>query len=1022
MKFGLPRFHIRTGIANSAWPEIRLWQRSSMSGCAPHGMRFVALATLWGAVIAGCGDHSPPPNARASQQPSDPVVEMHQAMLKMDWKLAAQHAPSALIARPNDPDLITDVAKVTAMNGDRRKASQMLIEAAKLASYEPASRVDFAVKALVDVGELYSAMELLESSLAVHPERASQRRTLIGFLGEAQRTELIQPHLYELIRQRSFDFPLLVTVTETSTRRFLVSTIAKLLERNPNDHRVRLGEAYDLIDRHDSEAAAAVLTDILEHHPDFAPAYAHMGQVLVQQRKFTEITDWMQNAPDQSQTYPEYWLTLGDWATERSEFSQACHAYWKAANCDPNHSGAWGKFSQSLRLLDQSATLDQDTVTAKQLGDIDRRIGLLLELRSRFYSFAASGRKSQKDAVDVAESLVELGRNWEAEAWTAAAMGLTENQTERLVPLRETVLNRLRNDTTWQSTKDQPALQLSLDRLPEVDVHRQPSQLDRPPFIPQIASSEHLRFTNESESWALGSIGGKNNPSDARLAALIRSTGVGGASIDYDLDGWQDLVVMGAGGTMLQLDSMPNELLRNTDAKFKRVTDNAGVTDTAFGQGVATGDINEDGFPDLFFANLGHSGLYVNNGDGTFTNRTTMLGDSEPKWTTSAAFVDLSGDGLTDLLTTNYCKIVPHLDKACPNEDGILGPCHPLKFAADNDRFYLNRGDGHLLDNSQQWIPHISPGRGLGIVAGKLDGTNLGVLIANDMSANHFYTHSESQPSLIESAAARGVAVDERTMTQASMGIAASDFDNDGKLDFYITGFAREYNILYEQRTPGCWRDQTGRSNLIEPTLMTVGFGTQAVDMDNDGIDEIFVTNGHIGDFDDPTAPPYEQPLQIFRRDQQGGFELINDDSWGNYFSTSHVGRALWTMDVNRDGDKDVLITHTYEPICLLVNHSKPINHKIAFRLVATQNSRDAIGATVHFTCGGQPRTLWVLAGDGYFCANERILRLGLGNVTQVEDVTVTWQDGSSVEYGTLAADAEYLLVENEKVAFQEPF
>lgn len=265
---------------------------------------------------------------------------------------------------------------------------------------------------------------------------------------------------------------------------------------------------------------------------------------------------------------------------------------------------------------------------------------------------------------------------------------------------------------------------------------------------------------------------------------------------------------------------------------------------------------------------------------------------------------------------------------------------------------------------------------------------------------------------------ARGIGVDDRTMTQASMGVATGDFDGDGDLDFFVTGFAGEYNIIYDQFTSGFWRDVARRLDLVDPFLEYVGFGTQAIDLDRDGIDELVITNGHIGDFPEPDAGPYEQPFQIIRRTAEGGFGLVEDESWGSYFSKPHVGRALWTMDVNRDGKLDALITHLHERVALLVNRTEDTNHSIGFRLVATRSSRDAVGAVIRFNAG-QPRTLWMLSGDGYLCSNEKILRAGLGDQTRVTDLVVTWPDGSVEQLGSLDANREYLIVQGQGDAYE---
>lgn len=969
--------------------------------------------------LAGCNGNSSfkPTDTRKSE---NPIARMRGAMERREWQLADVLAQKALIANPNDADLITDAARIAALCDRKREAAQLLVDAAAISKYQPASRVDFAVQALIDVGELYRAIELLENSLKVSPENHNHRRVLVGFLGEAQRTELIAPHYQKLIRARHFDVYLLVAATDTTSRQFSENTDDRLMKRNPSDYRVRLARANELFYLHDAVAADAVLSEILMHHPDFAPAYALHGQVLMDQRRLEEVGRWIANASVDCGKLTDYWLTLGDWAVEYGQQPQAVKAYWEATRRDPNNSTAWTRLAQSIRRLHGDQEDNPRVASDEQLKDIDQRIADLLELRKQYYRFNHGGQKSQLDATRVAEKLMSLGRNWEAEAWTAIGTTLKQDPSEKLTSLRRTILGKLKADTSWLSKHGHPALVMDLAYLPNPTIASTPARPVNFDVVPAIVSSDHILLGEVAEQWGLSCVGQENNPSDARLAALIRSTGIGGGAIDYDLDGLPDCLIMGAGGTMLKQDSQPNELMRNQGEHFVSVTRLAGAVDTGYGQGVAVGDFDEDGFPDLFFANLGTNRLLRNNGDGTFTDVSERLDDGGWKeWTTCGVFADINEDGIADLFTTNYCETVSNLDEACANKQGVLGPCHPLKFPAKKDQFLVGTAQGTLKDVSTNWIPKGSPGRGLGILAGAIDGSKFGVYIANDMSANSFYTRGESvEASLHESAAARGIAVDGRTLAQASMGIASSDFDRDGDLDLYVTGFGMEFNIYYEQVAPGLWQDETSRLGLALPTLRVVGFGAQAIDLDSDGIDEIIVTNGHIGQFSNPDSLPYEQPLQLFRRNSTGSFELLNDDAWGPYFATPHVGRALWTIDVNRDGRNDVMITHSNEQVRLLVNRTKDVNDRIAFKLVGTRNTRDAIGAIVRFECNGQQRSLWLLGGDGYMCSNERVLRAGLGDSDEVQNVTVTWQDGTVQRLGNLNSNTEYLIVQDDHTAF----
>ncbi|MGB7347076.1 MAG: FG-GAP-like repeat-containing protein, partial [Pirellulaceae bacterium] len=832
---------------------------------------------------------------------SNALNQMRSLMASQDWKGANEHVPEVLIANPDDASAITDAAKVRGLNGHKHEAAELLVAAATLSNYQPKQRVKFAVAALLEVGELYKAIELLEHAVNANPKWHDLRRMLVGFLGEAESFNRIPQHLQELIRARQFDAALLVALTENSARRFSTSTMDELFRRNPKDHRVRFGEARQLMDYRDANAAITLLDEILKHYPRFAPGHALLGQALIEAGHSDRLKGWLANAPSDSKEYCEYWLTLGDMATAQGKQKEAARAYWEATKRDPNNVTAWNRLSQSSQLLasiDHSETDSEnpasatETVSQLERDSIGERIADLLELRKRFYDFSTSERKSQLVATKVAELLLRLGRNWEAEAWSATAVTLKSDPTDQLQELRVEIINRLQQDQSWISSKRNLALKIDLSGLPEFVGGDGADNLVAINTKPKVATADHIRFSHESNSWGLGGVGGGNNPSNDQLKALARTTGVGGGAIDFDLDGLIDIIVRGAGGTILKEDSQPTVLMRNLGTKLVDFAASAGVNDRHFGQGVAVGDFNDDGFPDLFLANLGANRLFRNNGDGTFFDcSSNLLDSSDGQWTTSAAFIDVDQDQVTDLVTINYCEVSPALAHPCPTAGGGTSNCHPLEFPGQSDGLFCGVGDGSFKNQSNAWSENVSPGRGLGLIGGMFDRRQVGVYVANDMSANNYLITSANddsagEPNVQDMAATAGLAVDARSLTQASMGMAASDFDNDGDLDFYITGFAREYNIFYEQVSTGLWVDRTHRLGLVESTLMTVGFGTDAIDVDNDGLDEIIVANGHIGIFSEADSVPYEQPLQVFRRQSSGTFGLLADDHWDRYFAT----------------------------------------------------------------------------------------------------------------------------------------
>ena len=424
----------------------------------PGKFRTLIAAVLLG-LVAGC--HSKPPASPIAAE--DPVAEMRRAMRQGDWRRADQYTQAALIAKPGDAQVMVDAAQVAALNDRKRAAARLLVDAVALSDYQPAARVDFAVQALIDVGEVYDAIELLERSLVQNPDNIKQRRTLLAMLGETQRTERIAPHFQKLIQARQFDVHLLEAVTEISSRRFSHNTDDRLLKRNPDDHRVRLGEAHEMMNRRDFPAALEILDEILEHHPTFAPAHAMQRQVLMELRQHDRIADWIQAATDESRLFADYWLTLGDLASEQDQVAQAARAFWEATRRDANNSTAWTRLAAALRRLQRGeGETGSFSVSDRQLADIDQRIENLLELRKRYYDFVSDDKVSQQYATAVAALLTQLGRNWEAEAWTAIATTLDKDPSEELQPLRNAIVAKLKKDSSWLSAEGQPALALDL--------------------------------------------------------------------------------------------------------------------------------------------------------------------------------------------------------------------------------------------------------------------------------------------------------------------------------------------------------------------------------------------------------------------------------------------------------------------------------------------------------------------------------------------------------------------------------
>ena len=561
--------------------------------------------------------------------------------------------------------------------------------------------------------------------------------------------------------------------------------------------------------------------------------------------------------------------------------------------------------------------------------------------------------------------------------------------------IRQSIVAQLSRETPWQATEGFPELQIDFANIALKDFvhteHDQPrransNETNMPkPSGTSVEEASHLSLQDEATSRGLNFFGRTGDRLTEPGIKIYQTLGCGGGTIDFDRDGWSDLYLVAAGGMPPASDSDDNAMMRNIAGQFLNVTSVSETSDRGFGQGVAVGDVNEDGFPDLLVLNYGPNRLMINNGDGTFRDQSTRLSNNGDYWSSSGAIVDIDQDGFTDIVIVNYCAGLDPLTVGCPNEEtGVVQSCSPMKFDAQPDQFLQGTPSGMFVDQTETWqgVPSVL-GRGLGIVAGSFDGSpGIELLISNDMTNNHYWSSGpgEDRFRLQESAMLRGLGADDRALAQGSMGIATGDFDQDGDIDFYVTNFNTEYNTYHGQHTGGIWQDETTRLQLATPTFNMVGFGTAAVDLDRDAMPELLVTNGHVDIFNFPGRPspsPYAQPLQLFRRNAANTYDSVAELTGGEYLRSPHVGRALWTIDANRDALLDVAITHQTEPVALLINHSEPQGRWLELLLTATEDSRDAIGAVVEISVENRSWMAAQVSGDGYLCSDERTYDLG---------------------------------------------
>jgi enediyne biosynthesis protein E4 len=496
---------------------------------------------------------------------------------------------------------------------------------------------------------------------------------------------------------------------------------------------------------------------------------------------------------------------------------------------------------------------------------------------------------------------------------------------------------------------------------------------------------------------------------------MPESLGSGAAIFDFDGDGRMDIFLLQNAGTN---SGARHQLFhQESDGRFRNVSDGSGLDLPGLGMGVAIGDVDNDGKPDVLITEYDQVRLFRNLGSGKFSEITRESGLANPHWGTSAAFFDYDRDGWLDLVVVNYVNY-SHSNK-CQDPQGKPMYCGPSGFPGTVPRLFRNLGArGHGIR-----FEDVTVGAGLG----KLTGPGLGVvcadvngdrwpdlLIANDGQVNWLLINQHNG-TFTEEAATRGIAYNEMGAVQANMGIALGDAEGDGLFDILVTHLSSETHVLWKQGPRGYFQDRTTTSRVAASAWRGTGFGTVFTDLNNDGAPDLMVVNGGIKRLTIDPAPlgkanhdpfwnGYEQRSQIFTNDGNGTFTDVSESNLA-FTGTAAVARGLAVGDLDNDGAPDLLVTRIAAPARVYHNIA-PRGHWLMVRVIEPAlGGRDAYGAEVTVTAGGRSRTVWVNPSQSYLCSNDPRAHFGLGLGTRVERISVIWPDGSEEQFEGVAAD-----------------
>ncbi len=476
-------------------------------------------------------------------------------------------------------------------------------------------------------------------------------------------------------------------------------------------------------------------------------------------------------------------------------------------------------------------------------------------------------------------------------------------------------------------------------------------------------------------------------------ALMVESTGGGCAWLDFDRDERWDLYLPqgGAPDALDELARPPDYLYRNRGgARFEPAQIHARIDEHGYGQGVAVGDLDDDGFDDLYVTNVGGNRLYRNLGDGTFEDITSDAGVVVGLWSTSAAWGDLDGDLDLDLYVCNYTVYDPYHPFPCVDREGAPTICHPQRVEPEPDHCCENLGDGRFREVSRDWGLFGPGNKGLGVVIADLtDDGRADVFVANDTTANFLFVRQDAG-GYRESAIMLGTAFGALGETMANMGVGLADYDGNGHPDLYITHFTSETNTLYQNLGAEGFRDASTLTGMRDLTLPKLGFGTVMGDLNADGHCDIVVANGHI-DPRNTDGDGYEMSPQIFSYDgakwRDGGAEA------GPYFVRRCVGRGLASADFDRDGDLDLAVVHQNSPMALLRNDSEQGRWLIATFAGITSNRR-GIGVKAVLRCGDQTLVQQLAGGTSYLVTHQPLLAFGLADSAAPCELELTWPSG----------------------------
>ena len=952
------------------------------------------------------------------------TLQIRQLMIT-DAEAAFAAAQTQLQAAPDSPEILQLAADVAEATGKDSLALQHLLHLISLPdglSDQAEIPIQKRIARLsLSSGDLAQAESALKRCLQLQPtDNTVIREVATLLLSECRRFESRQ-YLLSLVQQRSFlldELVMLGSLNELLEDREL---LAKANTDQPN--RLITTTALARLDAFDGNYPAAIdrLTAVLPTSKD--PGDEFWATLLlshVQTGDVARLSTFLAAIETRAASHPDIEYARGWYHQQQGNITTAVQCLSRSIRLCFNHRAA-------LQLLGSTLSEQGHTDIALELLN---RSQLLDETESLLHRILMNDR-DLKNMKMVAAMMEQLGRSTEAWAWHMAIAGYHKPAAAEARANAERILNTIPASMPLMDSKTETRILQLLQQAEELNLSSvQPtgvsSDLDR--SRSQQRNATHFQFQDVAEDVGLTIPYFFGKSEDPRALRLFEGFGGGVGVVDIDHDGLPDLFFSQSNTFPLSDDARSSDLLyRNRGGSFEQVSAEAIPSDRAFGQGVAVGDFNEDGFEDIYVANIGPNHLLINNGDGSFSGQSSDLIDGNSDWTTSCAMADLNDDAVTDLFEVTYSQDPDLFTRLCASgAEQHPRSCRPGLFAGSTDQLLLGDGAGGLSRTAEADFLPRDDGRGLGLLIANMWGDRqLEIFISNDMTANTLLVPSAAGEGPLvynDEAILRGVSVNGSGRIEACMGIASADANDDGLIDLFVTNFLEETNTLYSLGPGQVFRDLSVVSGAAGDSLEMLSFGTQFLDADNNGTQDLFLVNGHVDDFTHNNAGWKMLPA-AYSNQGSGQFQHLPQQTLGQYGQQPALGRAMAKLDWNRDGRVDLVITHLDRHPALLQNNTPSAGTALTLQLTGTTSPRRPVGAVVTLTVrAGQTvrsQVCFVTAGDGYYCSNQLELAFSILPEDTIERIDVQWPSGGYQSFDSSLREGSWQAVEGNSRLFE---